>query len=697
MLRDQSLGQIEIEVTDAHDGMVAHTSSQGGLPGSTYTFAVHVDPGHPSPLGATWDGGGVNFALWSSVATRVELCLFESAGDGVESHRVFLPGHTGDVWHGYVSDLQPGQLYAFRVHGPWDPQAGHRCNATELLFDPYARVVGRTHGWDPLHPALAAVADNRFDWDSDRPPATPMTETVIYELHVKGFTALHPGIDANARGTFRGLASDAAIRHLRTLGVTAVELMPIHAHVDERALHQRGLTNYWGYNTLGFFAPDPRFALGRDPLECLREFKSMVKALHAAGLEVILDVVYNHTAEGDHLGPTLSMRGIDNAGYYRLREDDRSLYEDFTGCGNTLDTRSPVVSRLIIDSLRYWVEVMHVDGFRFDLASALGIPLLEEIGKDPLLANVKLIAEPWDATPEGYMAGRSPTGWSEWNGLYRDRVRRAWRGDAGQRADFATRISGSSDLFGAAGRSPQASINFVTAHDGFTLADLVSYEQKHNEANGEDNRDGEAHNGSANWGVEGPATDPSILDRRRRVQRALLLTLFVSQGVPMVSGGDELGRTQLGNNNAYCQDSALSWTPWPGDEELLAFVKRAIELRRAHPQLRRDAFFNGVTDVHPDVVWLSPAVGALQAADWQDPNARALGMWLPADHSAGSVLVLFNHSAVDVDFALPFEAEHDWSLELSSADPAAHGPATSPFRLAPQSASVLVTGRATDV
>jgi isoamylase len=659
---------------------------------------VRIDPGHPSPLGATWDGDGVNFALWSSVATRVELCLFDSAGEEVESRRAFLPGRSGDIWHGRVAELQPGQLYAYRVHGPWDLEAGHRCNAAELLFDPYARVVGRPHTWEPPVPVLAAVADNRFDWGRDRPPATPLADTIIYEVHVKGFTALHPDVPAAHRGTYRGLASEAAIAHLRELGVTAVELLPVHAHVDERALHARGLTNYWGYNTLGFFAPDPRFA--SDPFDALREFKSMVQALHAAGIEVILDVVYNHTAEGDHQGPTLSMRGIDNASYYRLRADDRSLYDDVTGCGNTLDTRRPVVRQLILDSLRYWVEHVHVDGFRFDLASALirgdagnenGPSLLEQIAQDPAFSGVKLIAEPWDATPEGYMAGRFPAGWSEWNGRYRDNVRRAWRGDAGQRAEFATRISGSSDLFGSSGRSPQASINFVTAHDGFTLADLVSYEHKHNEANGEDNRDGEAHNASANWGVEGITTDPAILERRRQLQRGLLLTLMVSQGVPMISGGDELGRTQSGNNNAYCHDSPLSWTPWPGDRELLSFVARAVALRRAHPTLRRQSFFNGINAIHPDVIWLGPSGEALTETDWQDPSARVLGMWLPGDDPGDSMLVLFNHGALDVEFQLPVTPEHAWSLVLSSADPNARGPATNPFALAARSISLLVT------
>ena len=643
-----------------------------------YTLAVRIDPGHPAPLGATWDGSGVNFALWSSIAARVELCLFDSAGDEFESARVFLPGRAGDVWHGYVPDLQPGQLYAYRVHGPWEPEQGHRCNAAELLIDPYARAMGRPHCWDPPQAPLGAVVDNRFEWGDDRRPETPLAETVIYELHVKGFTALHPGVAATDRGTYRGLGTDAAIAHLRSLGVTTVELLPVHARADERALHQRGLTNYWGYNTVGFFAPDPRLAAAGDPLAVVREFKTMVRALHAAGLEVILDVVYNHTAEGDHLGPTLSMRGIDNASYYRLREDDRSLYQDFTGCGNTLDARSPVVRQLIIDSLRYWVEDMHVDGFRFDLASALvrsdtGVTLpsalLSSIKRDPVLSRVKLIAEPWDATADGYLVGRFPSGWSEWNGVYRDSVRRVWRGDPGQRADLATRLAGSSDLYEAAGRSPQASVNFVTAHDGFTLADLVSYEHKHNEANGESNLDGESHNSSANWGVEGPTAEPEILGRRRRVARSLLLTLCVSQGVPMLSGGDELGRTQLGNNNAYCHDSAVSWTPWPGDTDLLAFTQRAMALRRAFPQLRRPSFFNGGTPEQADVVWLGPSGLELTEADWQDADARALGMWLPGREPAdSSLLVLLNPSDSDVDFHLPRAPGGSWTLLMSSAD-----------------------------
>jgi glycogen operon protein len=642
---------------------------------------VRVAPGHSNPLGATWDGGGVNFALWSSVATHVELCLFDSPDDETESRRLFLPGRTGDVWHGYVPDLQPGQLYAYRVHGPWDPEQGHRCNAAELLFDPYARAIGRPHSWDPVRAPLGAVADNRFHWGDDLPPGTPLSETVIYELHVKGFTALHPAVAPQDRGTYRGLASDAAIAHLRGLGITAVELMPIHARADERALHQRGLTNYWGYNTFGFFAPDPRLATldaRTDPLRVVQEFKTMVRTLHAAGLEVILDVVYNHTAEGDHLGPTFSMRGIDNAGYYRLRADDRSLYQDFTGCGNTLDTRSPVVRQLILDSLRYWVEDMHVDGFRFDLASALvrsdhdvdlWSPWLAAITNDPVLSKVKLIAEPWDATGDGYLVGRFPAGWSEWNGAYRDTVRRAWRGDAGQRADLATRLAGSTDLYDRARRPPQASINFITAHDGFTLADLVSYQRKHNEDNGEANRDGESENASANWGEEGATTDTHVLERRSRVARSMLLTLCVSQGAPMLGGGDEVGRTQLGNNNAYCHDSPLSWTPWPGDQDLLRFVQRALALRRAHPQLRRTSFLKSGHADDADVVWLGPSGRELTEADWEDAAACALGMWLRAEDAAGpSLLVLFNPGDDAVQFQLPPAPGASWTVVLSSAD-----------------------------
>jgi isoamylase len=666
----------------------------------TYTLAVRLAAGHASPLGATWDEGGGNFALWSAHATNVELCLFDSRATGKESTRIMMPGHTGDVWHAYVADVRPGQVYGYRVHGPWDPARGHRFNAAELLFDPYARAVGRQQAWSPWCAPLAAVVDSRFDWGNDGPPGTPWTDTVIYELHVKGFTALHPGVAAADRGTYRGLGSDAAIAHLLDLGVTAVELMPVHARVDERALHQRGLTNYWGYNTLGYFAPEPRLAASPDLLDCVSEFKAMVKALHTAGLEVILDVVYNHTAEGNHEGPTLSMRGIDNANYYRLRSDDRSRYQDFTGCGNTLNTRTPAVRQLILDSLRYWVDEMHVDGFRFDLASALvrsdhavdlQSPLLDDIAQDPVLSKVKLIAEPWDATADGYLVGHFPAGWSEWNGMYRDTLRRTWRGYPGQRADLATRLAGSSDLYRAAGRTPQASVNFITAHDGFTLTDLVSYQRKHNEANGEDNRDGEHHNASANWGAEGPSTDTVVLSLRARLKRSMLLSLCVSQGVPMLGGGDETGRTQHGNNNAYCHDSPISWTEWPGDQSLLAFTRRALALRRAHPLLRRSSFFNGGDD---DVVWLTPTGLELSEADWQDADARALGMWLRSGAGAEpSLLVLLNPGEADVDFHLPALPGGSWTLELSSAEQTVvHPDVPHPFPLTAHSAALFRCG-----
>lgn len=674
--------------------MVAHPS---------YTFAVSLTHGSPAPLGATWDGAGINFAIWSSCAHRVELCLFDAPHDEQESWCEPLPGRTGDVWHGYAAGVGPGQLYGYRVHGPWDPSRGHRCNAMALLFDPYARAVGRPHHRDPWRAPLGAVVDPAFAWGNDRPLRIPLTDTVIYETHVKGFTALHPDVRPEDRGTYRGLASDVAIAHLRNLGVTAVELMPIHVRVDEPALQQRGLSNYWGYNTLGFLAPDPRLAAATDPGQVVREFKSMVQALHAAGLEVILDVVYNHTAEGDHLGPTLSLRGLDNAGYYRLRHDDRSRYQDFSGCGNTLDTRSPIVRQLILDSLRYWVEDMHVDGFRFDLASALvradhdvdlRSPLLAAIAQDPVVSQVKLIAEPWDATHDGYLVGRFPSGWSEWNGMYRDTVRRAWRGDPGQRADLATRLAGSSDLYGGGGRTPQASVNFIAAHDGFTLADLVSYQRKHNEDNGEDNRDGETHNASANWGTEGPATDAAILAIRERVTRSLLLTLCVSQGVPMLGGGDELGRTQHGNNNPYCHDSPLTWTAWPGDQALLSFTQRALALRRTHASLRRPSFLKGGGPEEGDVVWLGPSGRALTEADWQDADGRVLGMHLGAGTTGDTaVLVLMNPTEVQVDFALPALPESTWTLALSSAEhPVVPQDVSGSFPLTAHSAAVLIRG-----
>jgi glycogen operon protein len=685
-------GQIEVEVGDSHLRIVAQP---------TYTSAVDVSSGQPFPLGATCDASGVNFAIVASHATAVTLCLFGTQEDHLESHRIALTSRTGDVWHGHVAGLRAGQLYGYRVSGPDDPARGLRHDATHLLCDPYARAVGRRATWLPTPvPPLGAVVDDAFNWGTDHAPRTPWADTIIYETHVKGFTALHPGVAPGLRGTYRGLVSDAPLAHLRDLGVTAIELLPVHFCVDEIALHQRGLTNYWGYNSLGFFAPDPRLASVSDPQGVVNEFKTMVKAAHAAGLEVLLDVVYNHTAEGDHLGPTLSMRGIDNANYYRLDPHDLSRYQDFTGCGNTLDTRSPVVQRLILDSLRYWVEHMHVDGFRFDLASALlrgasdvdfAAPLLSAITRDPVLSGVKLIAEPWDASVGGYQVGRFPTGWSEWNGRYRDDVRRFWRGDAGARPALATRLAGSSDLYATAGRSPHASINFVTAHDGFTLADLVSYADKHNAANGEHNRDGESHNLSANWGVEGPTTDPTILAQRQRVQRSLLITLFTSQGVPMLSGGDELGRTQAGNNNAYCQDNCTSWTPWSvedgADLPLLAFARQLAALRRAHPTLRRQTFFPSTAQAESEVDWLSPSGDPLTAADWHDESAGAFTMLLAAEQEDNPVAVLLNGSAKEVAFVLPTPVGHTWQPALSS------GEMTRPMTLPPGGASVMLLRR----
>ena len=563
-------------------------------------------PGLPFPLGATWDGSGVNFALFSEHAIQVELCLFDAAGDIAERVRLRMLDRTDMVWHAYLPDVRPGQLYGYRVYGPWSPADGHRFNPAKLLLDPYARAIGRALLWhpslfafqgedgdgpaDPIDSApyapLGIVVSESFDWQSDEAPRTPWHETVIYELHVKGFTALNAAIAPELRGTYLGLASPPAIAHLKSLGVTAVELMPVHEHVDEWPLVAAGRTNYWGYNTLSFFAPDHRLSRSTAPLGGVHDFKQMVRALHDAGLEVILDVVYNHTAEGSHIGPTLSFRGIDNRAYYRLVPGQPARYQDFTGTGNTLNMQSPAVLKLMMDSLRYWVEEMHVDGFRFDLASALARELhavdrlssfFDVIGQDPVISRVKLIAEPWDVGEGGYQVGNFPPGWTEWNGQYRDAVRRFWRGDEGMLPELATRLSGSSDLYGSSGRQPHASVNFVTSHDGFTLADLVAYEQKHNDANGEDNRDGDSNNFSWNGGAEGRTDDPAVLAIRRRQQRNFLITLLVSVGVPMISGGDELGRTQRGNNNAYCHDSELSWTPW----ELDTRAKRSAGVRAA--------------------------------------------------------------------------------------------------------------------
>jgi glycogen operon protein len=681
-----------------------------------HTRSLRVWPGSPYPLGATWDGVGVNFALFSEYATRVELCLFDSPEAESETVTIPLAEQTDMVWHGYLPDVRPGQLYGYRVHGPYDPQQGHRFNSNKVVMDPYARVMGRPvqwhdalfgfrHGEDDMtfderdsapYAPLAAVVDTAFTWGDDRPLRTPWHETLIYELHVKGYTALHPAIPESLRGTYLGLASEPAIQHLVSLGVTAVELMPVHHHTDEWHLVRRGLRNYWGYNTLSYFAPDARYAASPSPLECVREFKMMVRALHAAGLEVILDVVYNHTAEGNQLGPTVSLRGIDNRSYYRLPPHARRYYEDFTGCGNTLNMRSPRVLQLIMDSLRYWVCEMHVDGFRFDLASALARELhaVDKLGaffdiihQDPILSQVKLIAEPWDLGEGGYQVGNFPTKWTEWNGKYRDAVRRFWRGDGGAVSEMATRLSGSSDLYEQSGRRPYASVNFITAHDGFTLADLVSYNHKRNEANFEQNADGENHNLSWNCGAEGDTRDQHVLDLRARQRRNFLTTLLLSAGVPMLSGGDELGRTQCGNNNAYCQDNEISWTDWtltPERREFLEFTRRIIRIWKDHPVLRRRKFFQGrrIRGAEViDIAWLDPSGAEMTDEMWSSPEVRGLGVRLNGDaiqevNERGerivgdSLLVIFNAGDRPLSFVLPPTAPPErWDTLVDTADP----------------------------
>jgi glycogen operon protein len=643
--------------------------------------------------------------------------LFKAADDPVEFDRISLTEQTDMVWHAYLPGVSPGQPYGYRVHGPYDPAEGRRFNPAKLVLDPYAKAIARPIRWDDAmfgyrigaeaHDALrddrdsaglaplAAVIDPEFAWEDDRLLRTPWHQTVIYEAHVKGFTALHPGVPRGLRGTYAGLATPPVIEHLARLGVTALELMPVHHHSYDRHLVDRGLTNYWGYNTLAFFAPDLRYAAASDPVGSVREFKAMVKALHAAGIEVILDVVYNHTAEGNHLGPTLSMRGIDNEAYYRLSPGNRRYYMDFTGCGNTLNMTHPRVLQLIMDSLRYWVLEMHVDGFRFDLASALARELYDVdrlgaffdiIHQDPVLSQVKLIAEPWDLGEGGYQVGNFPVLWTEWNGRYRDCVRRFWRGDGGTVSELATRLSGSADLYAHNGRRPYASINFVTSHDGFTLEDLVSYEQKHNEANGEHNEDGDHNNLSWNCGVEGPTGDPAIRALRARQKRNMIATLMLSQGVPMISGGDELGRTQHGNNNAYCQDNELSWTDWTLTDErrdFLEFCRRAIKLMREHAVLRSRRFFQGRrlrgADVK-DVMWLAPSGHEMTEAEWNMHHVKCLGVRLSGDAVdevdeseatilGDTILYVMNASPDLVAFTLPsFDVRPQWESILDSFD-----------------------------
>ncbi len=608
-------------------------------------------------LGATVEGHGVRFAVFSGVADAVELCLFDAAG--AETRQPLEPGD-GDVWHAHVAGAAHGLQYGYRVNGPG------RCDPTKLLLDPYARAIAGGVTWHPdvlapgadsaPHVPRSVVHDAPFDWGDDRRPQTPLADSIVYELHVKGFTKLHPDVPPDARGTFAGLGHPAVLEHLVRLGVTAVELLPVHQFVHDRALAARGLRNYWGYQSIGFFAPHNEYG-------SVEDFKAMVKALHAAGLEVILDVVFNHTAEGGEDGPTLSFRGLDDAAYYRLRDD--GSYVDDTGCGNTIDTHRPHGLRLVMDSLRYWVQEMHVDGFRFDLAASLGRQtndfdpfggFLDAVGQDPVLSDVKLIAEPWDTGQGGYALGDFPPGWSEWNGRYRDTARDFWRGTPGTLADFATRITGSSDLYGR-GRRPTASVNLITVHDGFTLSDLVSYDAKHNEANGEGNRDGSNDNRSWNCGIEGPTDDPAVLALRERQRRNLLATLLLSEGIPLLLGGDELGRTQGGNNNAYCQDNAISWVDWEAaDAELIEFVARLCRLRRDQPILRRTRFF-----APGEIQWLRPDGSPMEAGDWSTPGARAVTV-AGAD---GALLV--NAWWEPLTFRLP--GDGPWSVELDTADP----------------------------
>jgi glycogen operon protein len=668
---------------------------------------VRVWRGAPYPLGATWDGAGVNFAIFSENATAVDLCLFDA--DGAEE-RVRLHEQTDLVWHCYLPDLRPGQRYGYRVHGPYDPGHGHRFNPQKLLIDPYAKRVDGGVEWSDrvfgyrigaeadtepddhdsaAHVPKCVVVNPAFVWGGDHQLKVPWEETLIYEVHVKGFTQQHPDVPPELRGTYAGLASFAAIDYLQELGASAVELLPVHHHVNDRRLVELGLTNYWGYNTIGFFAPDSRYSATGEPVS---EFKTMVKRLHDAGMEVILDVVYNHTGEGNELGPTLSFRGIDNAAYYRLDAEDPRRYVDYTGTGNTLNAVHPRSLQLIMDSLRYWITEMHVDGFRFDLASALARELhdVDKLGsffdivhQDPVISQAKLIAEPWDVGPGGYQVGNFPVGWAEWNGKYRDTVRRFWRGVGGQAGELAYRLTGSSDLYAMSGRQPHASINFVTAHDGFTLNDLVSYEEKHNEANGEDNRDGESHNESMNFGVEGPTDDAAILAAREQQKRNFLATLILSQGVPMLLGGDEMGRTQKGNNNAYAQDNPISWFDWSqtdASRQLLAFTRGLIAFFRQHPVLRRRRFFQGRRirgSSVKDLTWYGPTGHEMTDEQWGAADALTIGLRMAGDaiDERGprgerivddTLLLIFNAAEAGVDFRLPNGGRRSWELVLDT-------------------------------
>jgi len=680
---------------------------------------MQVWPGSSYPLGATYDGMGTNFSLFSEIAERVELCLFDDAG---RETAITLPEVDGFVWHGYLPNIGPGQRYGYRVHGPYDPGSGLRCNPHKLLLDPYAKAVDGKVDW---HPSLfsyefdrpdrrndddsapflpkAVVINPYFNWGTDRPPARPYNETVIYEAHVKGLTFLNRNIPLEMRGTYAGLSHPAMIEHFLKLGVTAVELMPVHQFVHDHSLRQRGLRNYWGYNTIGFLAPDAAYSSSGTSGQQVQEFKAMVRDLHEAGIEVILDVVYNHTAEGNHLGPTLSMRGIDNASYYRLVDGQPEYYMDYTGTGNTLNVRHPHTLQLIMDSLRYWVLEMHVDGFRFDLAATLArefydvdrlSAFFDLVQQDPTVSQVKLIAEPWDVGPGGYQVGNFPPQWTEWNGKFRDTVRDFWRGEPATLGEFAARISGSPDLYEHSSRRPVASINFVTAHDGFTLRDLVSYNEKHNEANGEGNRDGESHNRSWHCGVEGETDDLEIIELRAQQRRNFLATLFLSQGVPMLLHGDETGRTQRGNNNGYCQDNDITWLDWAQvDEELLRFTTQVSQLRREHPVFRRRRFFDGrpvrrgAGAPLPDIAWFTPDSREMSEEDWEAGFGKSVAVFLngegiPDRNARGervvddSFIMIFNAHDGSIDFTLPPpEWGAKWEIVLDTATPQLAEPA----------------------
>ncbi|MDI2034507.1 glycogen debranching protein GlgX [Paenarthrobacter nitroguajacolicus] len=699
---------------------------------------MEVWPGSAYPLGATFDGTGTNFALFSEKAEKVELCLFDDDGGEVRVDVIEVDGY---VWHCYLPQVQPGQKYGYRVHGPYDPDAGQRFNANKLLLDPYAKAIHRQIDWDPSlfsynlgdpdsrndedsasHMMLGVVINPFFDWDGDKLLKIPYHKSVIYEAHVKGLTQLHPEVPEEQRGTYAGVAHPAVISHLQKLGITAIELMPVHQFVNDGILQDKGLNNYWGYNTIGFFAPHNSYSSKGDTGQQVQDFKAMVRALHTAGIEVILDVVYNHTAEGNHLGPTLSFKGIDNSAYYRLVEDDQKYYMDYTGTGNSLNVRSPHSLQLLMDSLRYWVTEMHVDGFRFDLASTLArefydvdklSTFFELIQQDPVVSQVKLIAEPWDVGPGGYQVGNFPPQWTEWNGQYRDTVRDFWRGEPSTLGEFASRLTGSADLYEHSGRRPFASINFVTAHDGFTLTDLVSYNEKHNEANGEDNNDGESHNRSWNCGAEGPTDDPTVLGLRARQQRNFIASLFLSQGVPMLLHGDELGRTQNGNNNGYCQDSELTWINWDNvDQPLIEFTAAVSALRAKHPSLRRSRFFDGRPVLRgegerlPDIVWLDADASTMSPSDWDEALGRSVGVFLNGDGIHGrdnqgrritdvNFLLYFNADQEDVDFRIPSdEYAPAWDVMIDTAGEGAEAGVIKPDQILSVGGKSLVVLRA---